>query len=103
MEQTLIDKSALSDLKTGGSRWVVIIYNDDITPVDFVYYVLYNVFGKDENEASEIIRCAESDGSAAVKYYSDPSMAQIAVALTEDIKKKYKQQEFKLKVFEITE
>ena len=103
MEQTLIDNKTLSEIKTGGSRWVVIIYNDDITPVDFVYYVLNSVFGKDENEAGEIIKCAESDGSAAVKYYSDPSMAQVAVALTEDLKKKYKQQEFKLRVFEITE
>lgn len=103
MEQTLTDKKTLSEIKTGGSRWVVIIYNDDITPVDFVYYVLYTVFGKDENEAGEIIKSAESDGSAAVKYYSDPSMAQVAVALTEDLKKKYKQQEFKIRVFEMTE
>ncbi|MGN1415943.1 MAG: ATP-dependent Clp protease adaptor ClpS [Oscillospiraceae bacterium] len=103
MEQTLIDNMTVSELKTGGSRWVVIIYNDDITPVDFVYYVLKTVFGKDENEAGEIIKSTESDGSAAVKYYSDPSMAQVALALTEDLKKKYKQQEFKIRVFEITE
>lgn len=103
MEQTLIDKKILSEIKTGGSRWVVIIYNDDITPVDFVYYVLYSVFGKTEEEAAEIIRCAETDGSAAVKYYSDPSMAQIAVALTEDLKKKNDQKNFTAKMFEITE
>lgn len=103
MEQTLIDKKILNEIKTGGSRWVVIIYNDDITPVDFVYYVLYTVFGKNEAEAADIIRHAETEGSAAVRYYSDPSMAQVAISLTENIKKKNDQRNFTVKMFEITE
>ncbi len=84
-------------------KWVVIIYNDDFTSVEFVHTVLDEIFGKNGAEADKIIKKAESEGAAAVKYYTDPSMAEVAVAMVENYKEAHKQPHFKAALFRVSD
>ena len=45
----------------------VIIYNDDITPMDFVVQVLKNIFFLGNDKASEIMLTAHINGNAYVQ------------------------------------
>lgn len=83
-------------------KWVVLIYNDDFTTVEFVRTVLDDIFGKSGAEADRIIKKAEAEGAAAVRYYSDPSMAEVAVAMVENYKETHKQPYFKAALFRIS-
>lgn len=84
------------------SYWIVLIYNDDYTPVSFVRLILKDIFEKVGDEADNIISKAESDGAACVKKYTDASMAQVSVALVEKYKKEYDEPHFKVNVFRMT-
>lgn len=94
-------KEKVSNSELSGSKWVIIIYNDETTFRGFVKDVLLNIFGKSDGEAEEIIRTAESEGSAAVKYYTDPSLAELAISLVEGFKKTKNQPKFMARLFEI--
>jgi len=47
-------------------RYRVLIHNDDVTPMDFVVYVLMNVFKKTVNDAADIMITAHNTGVALV-------------------------------------
>lgn len=49
--------------------WDVIIYNDDVTPMDFVTELLCQVFQKDTHEAIEIMYSIHNQGSAVAGTY----------------------------------
>lgn len=62
-------------------RYKVIIYNDDVTTMDFVVDVLVTVFRKDEAEAERIMLSIHHNGSAVVGVYSyDVATTKVARA-----------------------
>lgn len=52
------------------SLWKVFILNDDVTPMDFVVKVLVLIFGKEHDEALELMYEAHKTGQAQVGTYS---------------------------------
>ena len=56
------------DVKEPG-RYVVMLYNDDITPMDFVMHVLKSVFFKQDADAEAIMLKAHHEGKAVVGAY----------------------------------
>lgn len=47
-------------------RYRVLIHNDDVTPMDFVVYVLMDIFKKNVSDAAEIMTTAHNSGVALV-------------------------------------
>lgn len=47
--------------------YTVIIHNDDVTPMDFVVYILKTIFYLGNDRASEIMLTAHINGSAYVQ------------------------------------
>jgi ATP-dependent Clp protease adaptor protein ClpS len=63
MEQTIVKTKRPSE-------WRVIIFNDDVSPLELVLVVLVTVFSKSEDEAINIMQTAESEGKAVIGVYS---------------------------------
>ena len=60
----------------------VIIFNDDITTMDFVVMVLKKVFHKSEEEAEAIMLATHNEGKAVVGIYTfDMACTKIGQAL----------------------
>ena len=59
----------------------VIIFNDDVTTMDFVVMILRKVFNKDEAEAEKLMLDVHNNGQATVGIYTY-DMAQTKVAQT---------------------
>lgn len=51
-------------------QYKVIIFNDDITTMDFVVMLLVQIFHKDTDEAEELMLAVHNNGSAVVGIYS---------------------------------
>ena len=51
-------------------RYKVIMHNDDFTPMEFVIFVLMNIFNKNEMEANDLMMKVHKGGSAMVGTYS---------------------------------
>lgn len=51
-------------------RYKVVMYNDDFTPMDFVVYILVNIFRKNQEDAVSIMMTVHKSGSAVVGIYS---------------------------------
>lgn len=51
-------------------RYKVVMYNDDFTPMEFVVFILMNIFKKSESEAVKIMMAVHKGGSAIVGVYS---------------------------------
>ena len=51
-------------------RYKVVMYNDDFTPMEFVVFILMNIFKKSENESVKIMMTVHKGGSAVVGTYS---------------------------------
>ena len=51
-------------------RYLVIMHNDDYTPMDFVVDVLMGVFHKSEPEANVLMMKVHTEGEAVVGNYS---------------------------------
>jgi ATP-dependent Clp protease adaptor protein ClpS len=51
-------------------RYKVVMYNDDFTPMEFVVYILINIFKKSEEEAVQIMMSVHKGGKAVVGIYS---------------------------------
>lgn len=51
-------------------RYKVVMYNDDFTPMDFVVFILMDVFKKSEKEAVELMMTVHKGGKAVVGIYS---------------------------------
>jgi len=52
------------------AKWLVIIHNDDSTPMDFVVELLYTVFGMDFNTATALMLTVHYDGQAVAGIYT---------------------------------
>lgn len=67
--------------------WNVIFFNDDITPMEFVIYLLTSVFSKEAGDAFELMLAVHETGSAAV-YQSTHEVVKTKVEqCNEEIKK----------------
>lgn len=51
-------------------RYKVIFYNDDFTTMDFVIYVLKNIFGKSGEEAYKLMMTVHKSDCAVVGVYT---------------------------------
>lgn len=51
-------------------RYKVIMHNDDFTSMEFVIFVLMNIFNKNEMEANDLMMKVHKGGSAMVGTYS---------------------------------
>lgn len=51
-------------------RYKVVMYNDDFTSMDFVVYILVNIFRKRQDDAVNIMMTVHKNGSAVVGIYS---------------------------------
>ncbi|MBP7029750.1 MAG: ATP-dependent Clp protease adaptor ClpS [Spirochaetes bacterium] len=60
------DKSKLKE----PSMYKVIMHNDDVTTMDFVVFVLQNVFSKNYRESIDLMLTVHKTGSAIVGYYT---------------------------------
>jgi ATP-dependent Clp protease adaptor protein ClpS len=50
--------------------WVVLLHNDDFTPMDFVVELLQHVFGKGIDEAVGLMLTVHQSGNAVVGRYT---------------------------------
>jgi ATP-dependent Clp protease adaptor protein ClpS len=56
-----------TDTKTKERRpWIIIFWNDDITPMDFVTFLLQEVFGKSKKDAHKLMKQIHEKDSAIV-------------------------------------
>lgn len=51
-------------------KYKVVMHNDDFTPMDFVIYILVDIFNKKEDEAYKIMMTVHKGGKAVVGVYS---------------------------------
>lgn len=51
-------------------KYKVVMYNDDFTSMEFVVFVLVNIFNKENNEAVNIMMTVHKSGKAVVGIYS---------------------------------
>lgn len=57
----------------------VIMFNDDVTTMDFVVMILRNVFNKDEAEAEKLMLDVHNNGQATVGIYTyDMAITKVA-------------------------
>jgi ATP-dependent Clp protease adaptor protein ClpS len=56
----------------------VLVFNDDVTPMDFVVNVLERVFGKSRDEAIKIMLEAHHDGQASCGVYAETHARDLA-------------------------
>lgn len=50
-------------------KYKVVMYNDDFTSMEFVVFVLVNIFHKENNEAVNIMMTVHKSGKAVVGIY----------------------------------
>ncbi len=68
---TAIESDVLERTKLKTPRmWVVVLHNDDFTPMDFVVDLLETVFDKVEDEAEEIMLTVHHEGRSRVGRYT---------------------------------
>ena len=68
-EQAAIRERQKTRLKEPG-RYMVMMFNDDFTPMDFVVNILETVFFKSAEEAETIMLKVHHEGKAVVGIYS---------------------------------
>lgn len=88
-EQTAIRERQKVRLKEPG-RYVVMMFNDDFTPMDFVVDILENIFFKSQAEAEAIMLKVHHDEKAVVGTYSyDIAKSKVEKAVTQARSHKY--------------
>ena len=68
-------------------KYKVVMYNDDFTSMEFVVFILVNIFNKSDEEATEIMLAVHKGGKAVVGTYSyDIAKTRVdrALALAKD-------------------
>lgn len=68
-------------------RYKVVMYNDDFTSMEFVVFILVNIFNKSDEEATEIMLAVHKGGKAVVGTYSydiAKTKVETALALAKD-------------------
>ena len=67
-EQTAIRERQKTRLKEPG-RYVVMMFNDDFTPMDFVVHVLQKFFSKNREQATQIMLKVHMEGRGICGVY----------------------------------
>jgi ATP-dependent Clp protease adaptor protein ClpS len=68
---TIIEEKTVTSKKIKQpSRYKVIVYNDDVTPIDFVIVMLCTIFKHSVDSATEITLKIHNQGSALAGIYS---------------------------------
>lgn len=62
-------KEKTNNLVKYPSKWNVILFNDDVTPLGFVTYILKEVFNHDEVSALELAMKTQKEGNSIVGSY----------------------------------
>ena len=81
-------------------KWVVIMYNDESTTMDFVVYVLMNVFNKPFNDACTLMLQIHCSDKQVVGIYPE-KLANAKRNHALDLAKQYNQKEFRVEVEQI--
>ena len=76
------------------SKWAVILYNDDFTPMEFVVYVLQEVFNHPSERAERIMLRVHNDGMGIAGVYR----LEIAEQKAYDTAKEAKDNEYPLMI-----
>lgn len=71
------------------SKYAVIFFNDDYTPIDFVIAILMKIFQKTPQEANSIANKIHNQGKAVVGIYYHET-AEMKVIEVTNIAKEYK-------------
>lgn len=69
-EHDVITKTKIDESLDNPKQYKVIMYNDNFTTMDFVVFVLENIFGKNKEEAESIMLKIHNSGKAIVGIYS---------------------------------
>lgn len=80
-------------------KYKVVMYNDDFTPMDFVVYILENIFRKNHEDAFMIMMTVHKSGKAVVGIYSY-DMAETKVKRAGDLARE-EGYPFKIKIEEV--
>jgi len=83
IETVVEKKSATRRLIKEPSKYKVIIYNDDHTPVDFVIAMLVMVFKYSESAAHDLTLAVHNKGSAVAGVYTHEVAEQKALDATQ--------------------
>ncbi len=75
-------------------RYRVILFNDDITTMEFVVRVLTQVFHKDEATATKLMLKVHNEGQAVVGIYT----LDVAMTRVEKVRKMAREEGFPLKI-----
>lgn len=84
------------------SKYDIIMYNDDVTTMEFVTIVLMEVFEYSREKAIEIMFCIHNSVSQVIGTYSK-SVAEYKLECVEQYKKDWGYTEFRVEMRERTE
>lgn len=79
------------------SMYDIVMYNDDLTPMDFVVLVLMNVFEYSKQESLDIMLAIHHSVSRVVGTYPR-TIAEYKLMLVEDIKSKHECTSFRVEM-----
>lgn len=69
-ETDVIEKTRVSEKIDPPKKYVVIIHNDDYTPIDWVIGILMEIFHHSENDAYNLTMQVHNEGSAVAGKYT---------------------------------
>ncbi|MBO4786445.1 MAG: ATP-dependent Clp protease adaptor ClpS [Prevotella sp.] len=72
----------------------VLLFNDDVTTMEFVVRVLRQVFHKDEKEATKLMLKVHNEGQAVVGTYT----LDVAMTRVEKVRRMAKEEKFPLRI-----
>lgn len=87
METMVLEKNETLQSVTHPSKWKVIFWNDDITPMGFVIHVLKEIFRYEESDAFDLMMKIHNTGSGVVGEYIK-SVAESKMMVTKQISEK---------------
>ena len=69
--------------------WNVVMHNDDVTPMEFVIFVLMTIFNKSPDDSVKLTLTIHTSDSAVISSYSCFDEADQKVSEVTDMAKKY--------------
>lgn len=88
-QQTAVKERLNTRIKEPG-RYLVMIFNDDFTPMEFVVEILENIFFKSAEEAEAIMLKTHHEEKAVVGVYSyDIAKSKVEKAMEKSRSQKY--------------
>lgn len=69
METTVVNQTENNAVVQHPSKWNVVFWNDEVTPMGFVTYILKEVFHQEEADAFDLMLKVHNEGKAVVGCY----------------------------------